>query len=382
MNDKSKVKKSDWGIFFPPAVGYHLNVLCNLIWNNKVSFRYYPRVVLLCIANLFNAPFRFFEQILINRRLKIKTPDQAPLFILGHWRSGTTHLHNLLCTPPNAAYVTTYQSVFPDTLFIKFGKIFFLNMMKLLMPGTRKADNVKLGTALPQEDGFMIGNAVPLAYYYFWYFPKNADRFYIEAVEFKVDKNKIKRFFENYKLIIQKAVKNTGGKRFISKNPVNTARIKILSEQFPGAKFIHIYRNPVEVFLSTKRFFMQVLPSLQLQKFSEKEIDDLIFRMFKKIMQKYLDERTEIPKHQLVEVDFYDLENKPLEVLENIYRQLNLSGFEKDKTYFTEYLKHRKNYKKNTYRIKRSLLERILREWDFAMKAWNYDIPENVEIIE
>src|SRR6516162_399987 len=43
------------------------------------------------------------------------TKVQPPLFILGIWRSGTTHLHNLLAQDDRFAYPTTYQVFYPRT---------------------------------------------------------------------------------------------------------------------------------------------------------------------------------------------------------------------------------------------------------------------------
>jgi hypothetical protein len=288
----------------------------------------------------------------------------------------------LLCSVPDAAFVNTYQSVFPDTLFTKAGNFVFQKMMQMLIPGTRRGDNVKLNADFPQEEGFILGNTVPMALYYFWYFPENADFFYEQAINFNVKAAKKEAWLDNYELIIKKAVKNTKGNYFVSKNPPNTGRIKVLHDKFPNAKFIHIHRNPVEVYLSTRHFFTTVLPSLQLQKFTKQEIEELVFSFFKKIMKKYLEERNQIPKEKLVEVAFADLEKEPLKELERIYKHLNLPHFDKAKPYFKKYAESKKGYKKNAYKIERSLLNRILSEWDFAMEAWNYDLPENIEIVD
>ena len=40
---------------------------------------------------------------------------EAPLFILGHYRSGTTHLHNLLALDPQFAAPTFFQALNPHT---------------------------------------------------------------------------------------------------------------------------------------------------------------------------------------------------------------------------------------------------------------------------
>ena len=47
--------------------------------------------------------------------------DPTPLFILGHWRSGTTHMHNLLGKDPNHTYPTLWQVIFPDSFLVTGG---------------------------------------------------------------------------------------------------------------------------------------------------------------------------------------------------------------------------------------------------------------------
>jgi len=224
---------------------------------------------------------------------------------------------------------------------------------------------------------------VPICYYYFWYFPQNAARFYREAIEFKGVSDKLVAAWEDdYTLLIKKAVKNTKGKYFVSKNPPNTGRIKQLLEMFPDAKFVHIYRNPIIVFLSTRHFFKTVLPSLQLQEIFDDELDELIFKVYNKMMHSYLEDRKLIPKENLIEIRFEDMEKRPMDAVEAIYKQLRLPGFEEHRDLFEQYTESKKGYTKNSYKISRKILDRILAEWDFTMKEWAYELPDNIEIIE
>ncbi|WP_427846519.1 sulfotransferase [Aromatoleum aromaticum] len=41
---------------------------------------------------------------------------KPPIFVLGHWRSGTTHLHNLLSLDPQFAYPNFYQVTNPRAI--------------------------------------------------------------------------------------------------------------------------------------------------------------------------------------------------------------------------------------------------------------------------
>jgi len=382
---REKTANSDktGGLLLPPSVGYSFNVLAYLYKSNKVSLQFYPRMFAIGLINVINKPFRAYERYFINPRFKNVKLENDPVFILGHWRSGTTFLHNLLSSSPDMGYVTTFQSVFPDTLFNKTGNFIFETFMRLFIPATRKGDNVKLSPDYPQEEEFALGSNVPVSYYYFWMFPDKTRYFYDKFVRFhNISDNEIEQWKKEYILLIKKALVNTNGKYFLSKNPPHTARIKTLLEMFPGAKFIHIHRNPVIVFLSTLHFFKTMLPNLQLRKISHRKLESLILSVYKQMMTSYLAEKALIPEGNLVEVAFDDLERDPMSTIKSIYESLEIDGFEKSKPSINEYIESKKGYKKNTHTITKKKLERILTEWDFAMKEWNYSIPDNVKIIK
>lgn len=379
----SLAKNKKKGFLLPPAIGYSLKILIHLILTNKIPLHYYPKALLIILINLINFPFRTYERIVINPKYRKKLIKQNPIFIIGHWRSGTTHLHNLLCKDHQMGYTTTYQSVFPDTLFNKLGRFLFEGFSRLLIPGTRAGDNVTLGSSLPQEEEFALGDKTPISFYYFWMFPKNIIDYYNSFIRFEnIDKKQLKKWKSDYKLLIKKALKNTDREVFLSKNPPHTGRVKELLDLFPEAKFIHIHRNPIEVFLSTQNFFNKMLPHLQLQNFSQEEIDDVVLKIYKNLMQDYFFQKNLIPQGNLIEVPFEQLEENPMIVLKNIYEELNLKGFEIAQPEFQKYVERMKSYKKNTHVIKRTQLEKIISDWDFSFKQLNYDIPDNLEIID
>ena len=377
----SLAKKQKRGILLPPAVGYSLKIVLGLFVGNHIPLKYYPRFLIITLINLINWPFRTYERLLINPRFKNETIKKEPIFIVGHWRSGTTHLHNLLCQDKRLGFVTTYQSVFPDTLIAGLGRFIFGGFTKLLIPGTRKGDNVSLDTANPQEEEFALGDKTPLCFYYFWMFPKNIRKYYDRFIRFQGNPElQIESWECDYKLLIKKALKSTGREQFLSKNPPNTGRIKVLLKMFPDAKFIHIHRNPVEVFLSTRHFYSKMLPYLQLQSITPEEIDSHIFDIYKKLMNDFLEQKTLIPAANFVEIAFDDLEKDTINNLKNIYEKLDLPGFEDALPAFTNYRQSMESYEKNKHTISHDLVNKIQRELGFAMKQFNYAVPENIEI--
>jgi hypothetical protein len=378
----SKSKKPKPGILLPPAVGYSFSILWKLVKRNEIPPRYYLRLLAVTLINIINMPFRSYERAFINPKYQGKTIDMEPVFILGHWRSGTTHLHNLMCQDPQMGHTTTYQSVFPDTLFNLVGRFIFKNFTRLLIPGRRKGDNVKLDPNLPQEEEFALGDKTPICYYYYWMFPRRILEYYDNFVRFRgISEDELQAWRNDYKLLISKSIKNTKRQRYLSKNPTNTGRVKALLDIFPNAKFIHIHRNPIEVFLSMRNFFDKMLPPLQMQKISQEELDAHTITIYKNIIKDYLDQRNLVPTGNLVELSFDDLEENPEEVVKSIYKKLNIQGYDEALPSINKYLEGLGSYKKNKHFITKEQLQKVQDEWGFAMDEFNYKFPGNIEIV-
>ena len=375
-------KQSKKGVLMPPAVGYSFQILLSFLFKYKIDSRFVFRFFLTIIVNLINWPFRTYERLFINPKYKKYASSESPIFILGHWRSGTTHLHNLLCKDPQMGYTTTYQSVFPDTIFNKLGYFLFEGFARALIPRKRAGDNVNLGTKLPQEEEFALGDKTPISFYYFWMFPRNIKLFYKRFIRFEDIDTAVKEEWKaNYKLLISKSLKNTNTQLYLSKNPTNTGRIDVLLEMFPKAKFIHIHRNPIEVFLSTQNFFKKMLPHLQFQNISLNEIKEDIVHLYKQLMTNYFEQKSLIPKGNLVEVRFDELEYKPMNVLKHVYSELNISGFERAEPFIQDYANSMKSYKKNNHVLSKQQLDILTEAFQFAMTELNYSIPLNLDII-
>ena len=66
-------------------------------------------------------------------------------------------------------------------------------------------------------------------------------------------------------------------RRLILKSPPSTARIGVLLEAFPRAKFVYLYRNPYDVFYSMRKLWEKEIDlfSLQILSPSEKSAREL-----------------------------------------------------------------------------------------------------------
>lgn len=325
-------------------------------------------------------PFRWWENIRYNGAINKTTLPDSPVFILGHWRSGTTLLHNTICQDPQFAFVTTYQGVFPNQLL--GSKWLFRNIMQFLMPDKRPSDNVKLSPEFPQEEEFALGNVNPYSFYNFWYFPNEVFKLYEKYIRFNGVVNDVReRFKEDYKHLVKKSMYYHGRQQFVSKNPPHTGRIKILLEAFPNAKFIYIYRNPITIFESTRKLLVNTIPPLHFQNIPEGWFESTIFQLYKNIIQDYEATKHLIPKGNLIEIKFEDFEKDILGSMHNIYSELNLNGYSNAESYFKNYINSQKQYTKNKYQFSKEKVAQIKQEWDFSMQQYGYDIPEGMELI-
>ena len=207
-----------------------------------------------------------YEKLLVNQPL-----EHDPVFILGHWRSGTTFVHNVFSCDKHFGYNTTYQTVFPHLMM--WGQPFFKKNMSWLMPDKRPTDNMELAVDLPQEEEFALANMMPYTYYNFWFLPKYQQEYADKYLLFdNISDAELKVFEEVFTKLIKISLWNTHGTQFLSKNPPHTGRVRELVKMFPNAKFIYLMRNPYTVFESTRSFFTNTIQPLKLQEIYGKQL--------------------------------------------------------------------------------------------------------------
>lgn len=307
-----------------------------------------------------------------NKRLKNQAIDMEPVFILGHWRSGTTFVHNVLALDKHFGYTTTYQTVLPHLML--WGQPFFKKTMAWLMPDKRPTDNMELSVDLPQEEEFALSNMMPYSYYNFWFLPKNTleycDKYLIMQTS---TEEEIRTFKNTFMKLIKISLWNTKGTQFLSKNPPHTGRVKEILEMFPNAKFIYLMRNPYTVFESTRSFFTNTIQPLKLQNIPNEYIEANILDVYQRLYKKYEEDKKLIPAGNLIEIKFEDFESNALEMTRKIYETLSLPGFSEAEPAIKKYLDKKKGYKKNAYQYDPRTIELVEKNWGFALKQWGYE---------
>jgi omega-hydroxy-beta-dihydromenaquinone-9 sulfotransferase len=346
--------------------------------NYKVSrdSRYRLRLLLIVSTSLCTLPLRLWEQLSWGRRITRTPIQQPPVFIIGHWRSGTTHLHNLMSQDPALGYLSMYQALIPDCSLV--GKTWLKPLLSKILPNKRLMDNMTWPMESPQEEEIPLTKTMPYAFYTQFLFPCKILELFKKFVLLQgASEAFVQELKQKYYRLLQIATIHAEGKPLVLKNPVNTARLRLLLELFPGAKFIHIHRCPYDVFASTRNFYQSLLPVMTLQSMDSVNIDSTILELYEQMMQQFFADRPSVPSGQIVEVRFEDLEHNPLNVLQHIYKELDLPGFKDAKPAFDAYIASQRSYQKNQLELSIGDRKLIEHHWAFAFHQMGYPLTAN-----
>ncbi len=315
---------------------------------HRIDKKYRKKYLLSIAISRILDVFGSIEKIRYKNTINNFQITESPVFIIGFWRSGTTLLHNLLCQNPHFGFVNTFQAVFPNHCLMH--QWWLKRLAQMLMPERRPVDNVKLDFKFPQEEEIALGNIQLLSFYYFWYFPNEFDEFVNKNLLFKnTTDEELQNWQKVYINLIKTALINTGGRRFISKNPPNLFRIKYILKMFPQAKFICIHRNPYHVISSFIRFAHPVMEEISFQNYDKKDLNIRLIRLYKLFLSKFKKDKNLIPKGNLIEVKYEDLISDELSVIKNIYEALNLEGFDRALPQMEKFLKEGGEFNSGNY---------------------------------
>lgn len=335
-------------------------------------------VVLIYFKLLIGEPFRFIENKKFNDSVIHTEPDKSPVFIIGHWRSGTTFTHRLLSQDPAFFFQNKYANFFSDNFLTteKYFKPVLSKFIDFVTPAKRWKNNISKTMDLdtPSEsDTALMAEISEVTYHWAHLFPKSYKEYFDKYLFLEdISEEELQEWKQTMKTLFNKVyLKNQQG-RLLIKNPGDTARIKHLLDLYPNAKFIFLHRNPYEVFYSNIKLWSHVMNTVALQKISEEEKKEIVLNVYRKLHEKYFEQKHLLNSDQLVEVSHQDLFDNPLDTLHGIYEKLNLQGFDNALPYFENHVKKYSSRKKSVYSYNAEDIREINKRWDPVFRAWNY----------
>jgi len=137
-------------------------------------------VLFITVFCCLNLPWMIAEYLLYHKKTGSTEIKRDPVFIIGHWRSGTTLLHELLNQDKQFAAPNTYQCFFPSHFLLT--EPFFRRILDFVMPEKRPMDNMKLNGISPQEDEFALCNLGAPSPYEWLIFPRE-ESFFLQSLK-------------------------------------------------------------------------------------------------------------------------------------------------------------------------------------------------------
>lgn len=186
-------------------------------------------------------------------RVKVK----APVFVIGHARSGTTLAHRLMCGDERFSAFKYYELLLPSLIQKKLVRL--AAWLDRAVLGRRLERRLqawekrkfgptqhihKMGLTMPEEDDLIFQNSCASG---FW---MTKLPYMGELDFFHVDQRPAasrRRLMGFYRECVRRQLYLNGSDRIhLSKNPTWSGRVETLLEVFPDARFVVLYRNPYE----------------------------------------------------------------------------------------------------------------------------------------
>jgi hypothetical protein len=342
-----------------------------------VDRRYTGRAGLYLLKAVAWEPFRQIERAMMAVRHEPKPLPTPPLFILGYYRSGTTHLQETLMEDPRFGYMNFFHCFFSGafTFTEPWLKPVFERIVRrigMLHP----AHQIPFSFELPaEEDVSMIASGFRLAANWGQTYPRAFKEIYGRMSLMKGIRPEEREALKEHLLdLFWRVSKANDHKPLILKSPPQLGRVSLLTEMFPDAKYVFIRRNPYDVFASNKKLWRS-FGQTWLQDIDDDTVREYILWSYVESHRAYERDRALIPEGNLCEISYEQFRASPLRVLRGVYETLSLGDFGAVEGRFSAYLADTHKSSQPPYdfsEVERREIRARLAPW---IEGWGYEAP-------
>lgn len=354
-------------------MGIRFSTLLKIVFHNGIgtNLKYILRFLSLIPNSILVEIFILVEKIKYGKKVKKTCIEKPPVFIIGHWRSGTTLLQQLIYIDNQFTAPTVVQVVTPEHFL--FSTKYWVPILNALMPKKRPMDEIEMRALVPFEDEWALlrmGSETPLIRIFF---PSSEVKFISGTGDFIPEGEKLTTWKKNL-MIFSKKITYLTHKQIVFKNPFHTPRITVIAEMFPGARFIHIVRHPFKI-VPSSIYTWNIVSSQNALKSgwkspSVEETADIV----KEFWHSVNENKGKLKSNEFAEVRYEDLENNPVRELKRIYEKLELQFTPEFEAGIIQFMEEKKNYKKNVFTLsdeEKTTISIRLRDY---FKTYNYEI--------
>jgi hypothetical protein len=338
----------------------------------RASLSRWGLMATITMAAAFNSVAEAFSEARFRRRLQRPVDTPRPLFIIGHWRSGTTLMHEMLMLDDRFCCPTTYQCFAPGH-FLLTEKLLTV-ALAWMIPSKRPMDDVSAGWDRPQEDEFALVNMGAPSPYRRMAFPVTSpprpqalDLAALSPAETAKWRHSMRRFL--------RLLADRDPRRPVLKSPPHTARMAVLAEMFPEARFLHVVRDPFVVFPSTMRLWRSLHKVQGLQVDRGDTLEPYVFAAFDEMYAAFERDRATLPPGRLHEIRYEDLVADPVGRMAEAYERLELGDFQRVRGDFETMAASMKRYRTNTYDHDPRIVAEIAHRWRPFLDRYGYEVP-------
>ena len=356
-----------WYIFVVLAVGLvHFLIVYFPFWvesrlKGKMGLKQLVHTLPFMFRAILGAPVRILERILYGRKIRQVRLERDPVFILGHWRSGTTYLHQLMAANPDWHYLNFYRAGFPTSWLLheKWFKPILQWVCTRLKFRIPYFNGIAMDFDFPCEEDTALINAFSSASAYWAYqFPRQA-RAHFQRRLFAPSPRIQAQWANDYMYLVKKLSLHHRGKQLVLKCPANTARIAQLLKLFPNSKFVYLHRTPEEVLRSHQKLWQENIRLFAFHSLPDEEIKEVVRETHHQLLTAFEAQKPLIPADRLVEVRYAQLKAQPQQTVEAIYAALSLEGLEDFQPILKAKVQELAGYREFTYAEEGALAEKV-----------------------
>jgi hypothetical protein len=339
-----------------------------------------PKLLRIAAAALALKPVRMWESFRFKWRDAAFQLHPQPVFIIGYWQSGHSLLHNLLACDPQFSTVRLRHASMPSA-FKTLGPL-MSRWLEPSLPRDRGVDSLPGGLESLQGDDFLLAGLTKLSSYYAYVFPKAAKRILEQALFFSgASSGQIAAWQHIYKAALHRVAAEQGKSRVLSRNAANTTRIPQLLQMFPGAKFIHVHRDPYEVFAVQHRRLQSLTKNWSLQDVPLEDFRENTLHTYEAMIRRYLQDKSMVRSDCLAEVRYDDVVNAPVSTARRIYDELSLGDFEQVRPRFETYAGLDNGSLLEHVELSGSDKQAVATRWQFAFEAFGYPGSDDIRSV-
>lgn len=333
----------------------------------RVGLAHVPSALWTTLLAPANTAFGAVQTALYARRLSAVKISPPPVFIVGHWRTGTTLLHELLALHPDHTAPRNHQCFVPNQSLL--APWLSRAISSITLSDTRAMDNMAMRPNGPQEEEFALCSLGLRSPYLWISFPRGR---YDQAMESLAEVSSAERLrWERIYVQFLKGVLLRAPGRLIVKNPLNSMRIEILERLFPDALYINMMRHPAAVYCSTLRLWRALHDEFGYQRPPREGLEEHVLQTGERVHKALQRARRSVSPERWCEVRFEDLVADPQSELRRIYSTLRLAPFEASEPAVDRYLARRASYRPQTA-VSPDDVQRVESRWSAHFSEGRY----------